>query len=114
MNDVRVSTWCELQERLFESCWQEKILRFRSHFAHRGLADANWDLRTSLMRLGGPYPKLEGHLLRNFRKYAHGQVAVDESVWNWLALFTHACFHMVLRLSSGRWSLMSGAPLHER
>jgi hypothetical protein len=41
------------------------------------------------MSLGGSYADLEGHLLRNFRKYAfRGSVPVD-NVWNWLALAQH-------------------------
>src|SRR5262249_21313310 len=89
MQDVRVSSWSELNERLYEGSYQEKLGRFRSHFAFRGLADVAWDLQTSLMRLGGPYEKLEGHLLRNFRKYAHRQADIDDSVWNWLAVAQH-------------------------
>jgi hypothetical protein len=32
---------------------------------------------------------LEQHLLRNFRKYAQGEVVRDGSVWHWLALAQH-------------------------
>jgi uncharacterized sulfatase len=39
--------------------------------------------------LGGPYPKLETHLLRNFRKYAYRDAARDDALWNWLALAAH-------------------------
>lgn len=89
MDEIRVSNWNELNERLYESSWQEPLGRFRSYFAYRGLSDASYDLKTSLMRLAGTTKKLEGHLLRNFRKYAHRGVSTDDSVWNWLALAQH-------------------------
>lgn len=51
--------------------------------------DAEKTLKTSLSRLGGPYEKLEHHLLRNFKKYAHTNVLSGQSNWNWLALAQH-------------------------
>jgi hypothetical protein len=89
MIETRVTSWNELQDRLFEGSYQESLGRFRSHFAFRGMDDAGWDLRTSLMRLGGNFAKLEPHLLRNFRKYAHRQVVVEDNLWNWLAVAQH-------------------------
>ncbi len=89
MNDIRVSSWNDLHDRLFEGSFQPALGRFRSHFAFRGMGDASWDLRTSLMRLGGDYAKLEHHLLRNFRKYAYRDAVRDDSVWNWLAVAQH-------------------------
>jgi hypothetical protein len=41
------------------------------------------------MCLSGPFGKQEGHLLRNFRKYAHRGAVPGDSVWNWLALAQH-------------------------
>jgi hypothetical protein len=46
-------------------------------------------LNTSLIRLTATAEKLEGHLLRNFRKYARRDAVPDDSVWNWLALAQH-------------------------
>jgi len=89
MDEIRVSGWNELNERLYESSWQEPLGRFRSYYAYRGLSDASYGLKTSLMRLAGTTKKFEGHLLRNFRKYAHRGAAADDSVWNWLALAQH-------------------------
>jgi FRG domain len=88
MHEVRVTSWNDLHDRLHEHAYQPAIGRFRSHYAFRGLGDC-WDLRTTLMRLGGPFPKLEGHLLRNFRKYAYRDAARDDALWNWLALAAH-------------------------
>lgn len=89
MNEVRVASWSELIEQLYEGSWNEPIGRFRSRFAYRGMADAALDLKTSLMRLGGDFAAHEGHLLRNFRKYARGDAVSSDSIWNWLALAQH-------------------------
>ena len=88
MSDIRVSSWTELHERLYAGSWQESLRRFRSSFAYRGMSDARARLGTTLSRLGGDYARQEGHLLRNFRKYA-GDALRDDSVWNWLALAQH-------------------------
>ena len=89
MHEVRVGGWTELQEQLFADAWQEDIGRFRSAYAFRGRNDAAEDLRTSLLRLGGDVRTLEGHLLRNFRKYAQLEAVPFDSSWNWLALAQH-------------------------
>ena len=89
MDEIRIDTWAELHELLFADAWQESIGRFRSDFAFRGRGDARDDLQTSLMRLGGDLESLEGHLLRNFRKYARRSDVPFDSVWNWLALGQH-------------------------
>src|SRR5947209_4533520 len=89
MNAIRVSSWTELQERLYEGSWQPELDRFRSPFAFRGQSLPEPGLRTALMRLGGDYAQLENHLLRNFRKYAYRDAVAEDSVWNWLALAQH-------------------------
>jgi len=89
VDEIRPSTWSELHEALYENSWSEPLGRFRADIAFRGRGDAQEDLRTSLMRLGGEAGSLETHLLRAFRKYAaRGDVPVD-SLWNWLALGQH-------------------------
>jgi hypothetical protein len=89
MNEIRVKSWVELQERLFEGSWQPEIGRHRSSSAFRGVADARHDLRSSLTRLGEDARTLEGHILRNFRKYAQRTAVPGDSVWNWLAVAQH-------------------------
>ena len=89
MDDVRVKTWSELHERLYEGSWQEPLRRFRSTFAFRGMADASAPLATGLQILAPGAPGPEAPLLRNFRKYASSKDAPGESVWNWLALAQH-------------------------
>lgn len=88
VDDIRVSSWAELNELVYEGSWKERLGRFRSSYAFRGQADVRDDLHTSLARLGGA-PDLEGHLLRNFRKYAHREAVPGDSVWNWLAVAQH-------------------------
>ena len=88
MEELRPATWTELLEQLFAESWRPELQRFRSQFAFRGRNDAAEDLSTSLQRLGGD-AGLEGHLLRNFRKYAQREAVPSDSVWNWLALAQH-------------------------
>lgn len=74
---------------LFRDSWDGNLGRFRSPYVYRGLSDASYELKTSLMRIGGPYHELERHLLRNFRKYAHRNTVSGESLWNLLAIAQH-------------------------
>ena len=89
MREIRVESWAELHERLFEDSWQERLGRHRSNFAYRGRALATEGLETSLQRLSTDPGSLEAPLIRSFRKYARkGDVPYD-SAWNWLALAQH-------------------------
>jgi hypothetical protein len=88
-NRVVVTNWCQLQDELFEGAWDEKLGRFRSNCAFRGLSDAGYKLETTLMRLGGDYVALEKHLLRNFTKYAYRTAIQPHSVWHWLSVAQH-------------------------
>jgi hypothetical protein len=89
MDELRADSWLHLQELLFAESWHEELGRHRSDFAFRGRNDADEGLQTSLARLGGDARTLEGHLLRNFRRYAQREDVPFDSVWNWLALGQH-------------------------
>jgi hypothetical protein len=89
VNDVRASSWVELQERLFGGVWHEELARHRTSYAFRGRGDASEDLSTSIARLGGDARALERHILRAFRKYAASDAVPSDSIWNWLALGQH-------------------------
>jgi hypothetical protein len=94
MGEHRVSSWAELQERLYADSWYQPHGRFRSPYVFRGLPDWRYDRRTSLYRMGGKYASVEDDLLRNFRKYASRmpdawQQAQYDSWWNWLAIGQH-------------------------
>jgi hypothetical protein len=88
-NEVRVTSWVELQEVLYEGAWRPDLQRFRSPFAFRGINSSDHGLETSLSRLGDAYAGLESHLLRNFRKYAHRDSVQHDTIWNWLSLAKH-------------------------
>ncbi len=89
--EARARSFEHALELLFEDSWQEPLRRHRSNLAFRGLADARWELRSSLSRLGGPYEQLEYHLLRNFRKYAPVQAPFElaDSEWKWVTVGQH-------------------------
>jgi hypothetical protein len=95
---VEVSSWNELNDALYAEAWHGALGRFRSDFVFRGISRGVGQqgeriaLTTGLMRLGGAYAEMEGHLLRNFRKYAHQdaiQTVPVDSTWHWLAMAQH-------------------------
>lgn len=88
-NEIKIENWSQLQELLFTGSWNKDLKRFRSPYSFRGIEIDSGNIRSSLMNLGGDYPDMEKHLLRNFRKYAHRNVVETDSVWNWLSLAKH-------------------------
>lgn len=107
-NDIIVNSWEELQRELFRNTWDDKLNRFRSPYIYRGLSNKEYDLKTSLIRLGGNYAELEPHLLRNFKKYTHHDASPGNSVWNWLAVAQH--FGLPTRLLD--WTFSPYIALH--
>ena len=89
MQEVIADSWNHLNDILFENAWNSDLARFRSPYVFRGLPNKEFDLQTSLMRLGGDYSGLEKHLLRNFKKYGHDNFASSGSIWNWLTIAQH-------------------------
>jgi hypothetical protein len=87
VSDIRVSTWLELQEALFENSWQPSIGRFRANYVFRGSPRSVHGLETSLQT--GGFESHEKHLLSSFRKYATRHAAHGDSLWNWLSLAKH-------------------------
>jgi FRG domain len=85
--DVRVSSWIELQEAMFESSWQPLLQRHRSNYVFRGVPSAGHALETSLQT--GGFEAHEKHLLTSFRKYALRSAVHGDWVWNWLSLAKH-------------------------
>ncbi|MBZ0257131.1 FRG domain-containing protein [bacterium] len=89
-NDIIVNSWSELCDRVYDESWREDIRRFRSNYAFRGVSNKKYDLSSSFMRQCGKKPKLEYHLLRNFKKYAEiNGGAVDYSDWRWMTIAQH-------------------------
>ncbi len=89
-NDIRVNSWSELCDRMYDNSWQGDLKRFRSNYAFLGVSDISYDLKNSFARKCGTHPHLEYHLLRNFSKYA--QIPNDDahfSDWRWLIIAQH-------------------------
>jgi hypothetical protein len=87
VSDIRVETWSELQEAVFEDSWQPALSRFRSRFVFRGVPRSQHPLASSLQT--GRLEPSERHLLTSFRKYALRNAVHGDSVWNWLSLAKH-------------------------
>ncbi len=107
-NEVRVDSWNDLQEALFSDSWSPHLGRFRSRNAFRGLSDARYPLETTLIRLGGNFVNIERHILRNFKKYAHRNVAEGDTFWHWLSVAQH--FGLPTRLLD--WTYSPFVALH--
>ncbi len=84
-----MQSWGELNEVLFDEPTHPQINRYRSNFAFRGVANAGYNLATTLMRQGGSFARLEPHIIRSFQKYAHLEMHEESSIWNWLSLAQH-------------------------
>ncbi|HUN08093.1 MAG TPA: FRG domain-containing protein [Aggregatilineales bacterium] len=109
-NDVVVESW-ELFNREVFAAEPDQIGRYRSPFVFRGMPSADYDLKTSLMRLGHPDDltrTLEPVILRAYQKYAARDASPGDSIWNWLALAQH--HELPTRLLD--WSASPYAALH--
>lgn len=85
--ELRVDSWSELQEAVFQDAWQESLARHRSNYVFRGTPRASHGLETSLQT--GGFEAHERHLLTSFRKYALRSAVHGDWVWNWLSLAKH-------------------------
>jgi hypothetical protein len=83
-----VSSWRELDEAIGDTGWCRHPHRVHSTLVWRGLARSSYSNISSLARLSEDYPRLERHLVRNFRKYAHRE-APGPTMWDWLSLAQH-------------------------
>ena len=50
MEELRVQSWTELIDRMYQGSWYQPHGRFRSPYVFRGLPDYRYDRRTSLCR----------------------------------------------------------------
>jgi hypothetical protein len=92
VDGVDVKSWLDVLEALYEGSWNRDLHRFRSPYAFRGHSRLDHTLASSLVRLvepGADVHRTELALLRNFRKYAHGEAVGADSIWDWLALGQH-------------------------
>ncbi len=86
--DIRVKSWLHLIEILYDIP-RDGHNRYRSDYVYRGVADKKWELKTSLIRLGGDYAKVERPLVRSFHKYAEPGQLPKEGSWIELAIAQH-------------------------
>jgi hypothetical protein len=98
---TRLATWTEIVVDNWEKLIKELHSPFlipshskqgnhlRSTFAFRGMADATWELRTSLERLGTPPDLIEQPALRAFGKYAPVGTFTRQTEWERLAIAQH-------------------------
>ena len=86
--NVTVGSWRELDEAIADSSWCRHPERVHSTIVWRGLARSSYTNMSSLSRLSEDYRRLERHLIRNFRKYAHRE-APGPTMWDWLSLAQH-------------------------
>jgi FRG domain-containing protein len=83
-----VGSWRELDEAIADSSWTRHSRSVRPTLVWRGLARSHYTNMSSLVRLSEDYQRLERHLIRNFRKYAHRE-APGPTMWDWLSLAQH-------------------------
>lgn len=106
IEEKKFNTWIELQEYLFNFEKGSIHNRYRSSLAYRGVSNAGYDLKTSLMRLNNK--TAEKHLLRNFKKYANTLIKDNDNVWELLAIAQH--YGLPTRLLD--WSFSPYVALH--
>src|SRR5215211_8773324 len=84
-----VTSWREFDDAVAAADEREdRRDRAHSSLVFRGLARSSYSNRSSLARLGEGSPRLEPHLIRNFRKYAHRE-RPGPALWDWLSLAQH-------------------------
>jgi hypothetical protein len=88
MSTQTVNSWRELDDAIASPTIGRHEHRVHSSLVFRGLARSSYSNVSSLSRLSGEYRKLERHLIRNFRKYAHRE-APGPTTWDWLSLAQH-------------------------
>jgi len=81
-----ISSWRELDDAIAEA--GARGSRAHVSLVFRGLARSSYSNRSGLARLGDGFPRLERHLIRNFRKYAHREQP-GPTLWDWLSLAQH-------------------------
>ena len=90
-NEGIAEDWTTLQDLLGQGAWNEELDRYRSPYIYRGLSDASYALESAVTRFVGETGRweLEGHLLRNFLKYAQQDIEIPESPYYRLAIAQH-------------------------
>lgn len=89
MSSERIGSWRELDDAIAAAgVLRADETRAHSSLVFRGLARSSYSNLSSLARLGDGATRLERHLIRNFRKYAHRE-RPGPTIWDWLSLAQH-------------------------
>lgn len=86
---VRVKSWDDFTSNVFSNTLDDRINRFRSSFAYRGVSNEKYDLKSSLMVNCSEKLDLEDSLIRNFKKYGSLEIKDQNNIWEVLALAQH-------------------------
>lgn len=86
---IVVKTLGEYLEHVFAGALREDIGKYRSPYAFRGIARADYRLETTLARLGGRYAQNEQRILRSFVKYGNLDIGTPYLAWKNLVLAQH-------------------------
>src|SRR3954468_14330320 len=85
----RITSWREFDDAVAAAgAHGAHDARVHASLVFRGLARSSYSNVSSLARLSGEYARLERHLIRNFRKYAHRE-APGPTTWDWMSLAQH-------------------------
>ncbi|MBE2314531.1 FRG domain-containing protein [Solirubrobacter sp. CPCC 204708] len=84
----RITSWREFDDAVAAAASAGSDERVHSSLVFRGLARSRYSNLPSLARLGENSARLERHLIRNFRKYAHRE-RPGPTLWDWLSLAQH-------------------------
>jgi hypothetical protein len=89
MTTETVSSWREFDDAVAAADARcDRGGRAHSSLVFRGLARSTYSNTSSLARHGEGSARLEPHLIRNFRKYAHREQP-GPTLWDWLSLAQH-------------------------
>jgi hypothetical protein len=85
----RITSWREYDDAVAAAgAPPDHDARVHASLVFRGLARSSYSNVSSLARLGENSERLERHLIRNFRKYAHRE-RPGPTLWDWLSLAQH-------------------------
>src|SRR5215217_2446199 len=89
MRTERITSWRDFDDAVAAAgAAGERESRVHASLLFRGLARSSYSNVSSLARLGEDSQRLERHLIRNFRKYAHRE-RPGPTLWDWLSLAQH-------------------------
>ncbi|MDY6063232.1 MAG: FRG domain-containing protein [Erysipelotrichaceae bacterium] len=89
MKEIVIHSFEELQQLVFDNCYDEKIGRYRNEFVYRGVFDADFKLKSKLQRICSHDLTLEDSIIRNFIKYGYAELGETQSIYQKLALGQH-------------------------